>query len=237
MKLLMIRHGATPGNLEHRYVGSTDESLCENSMQKLKELKNIIDTDIFSKRQYEIEQSFEEHYKKERDIEGKYEKVKCRIIISPMKRCRETAEILFPEEDLECCDKLKECNFGDFEYKNYEQLNGNEDYQKYIDSNGVIGFPNGESRAQFAKRCVEGFEEIIELYGKKSEEIEEKVCEDEQILVLVVHGGTIMALLDHYSNPHGDYFDWQIGNAAGYYMDMNFVKTTGKVVLENISRI
>ena len=37
MKLLLIRHGATPGNLEKRYVGRTDESLTQESLEKLGE--------------------------------------------------------------------------------------------------------------------------------------------------------------------------------------------------------
>ena len=41
MKLLLIRHGATPGNLEKRYVGRTDESLTQESLETLgKEAKN-----------------------------------------------------------------------------------------------------------------------------------------------------------------------------------------------------
>ena len=42
MKLLLIRHGATPGNLEKRYVGRTDESLTQESLETLgKEAKKI----------------------------------------------------------------------------------------------------------------------------------------------------------------------------------------------------
>ena len=37
MKLLMIRHGATAGNLEKRYVGRTDEGLTKQAVSDLKE--------------------------------------------------------------------------------------------------------------------------------------------------------------------------------------------------------
>ena len=37
MKLFMIRHGATAGNLEKRYVGRTDEGLTEQAVSDLKE--------------------------------------------------------------------------------------------------------------------------------------------------------------------------------------------------------
>lgn len=37
MKLFMIRHGATAGNLEKRYVGRTDEGLTEQAVSDLME--------------------------------------------------------------------------------------------------------------------------------------------------------------------------------------------------------
>ena len=39
-------------------------------------------------------------------------------------------------------------NFGSFEGKTYFDLNGNEDYQRWIDSGGTLPFPGGESREQ-----------------------------------------------------------------------------------------
>ena len=57
--------------------------------------------------------------------------------------------------------KLQEMNFGDFEYKNYHELNGNAAYQTWIDSGGKTAFPNGESREQFCRRCAEGFRECL----------------------------------------------------------------------------
>lgn len=68
MKLFMIRHGATAGNLEKRYVGRTDEGLTEQAVSDLKE-----------------------EALKLREISGNV----AAIITSPMKRCLETAEILF----------------------------------------------------------------------------------------------------------------------------------------------
>ena len=37
MKIVLIRHGATKGNLEKRYIGRTDEDLCGEGIKKLKE--------------------------------------------------------------------------------------------------------------------------------------------------------------------------------------------------------
>ena len=33
---------------------------------------------------------------------------------------------------------------------------------------------------------------------------------------MVVHGGTIMAILSKWAMPHQDYFHWQVKNGCGY---------------------
>ena len=124
-ELILIRHGKTAGNLLGRYIGSrTDEPLCDEGRKGLA-----------GKQLPEVE----------------------RLYVSPMKRCVETAEILWPGFDRKKMQKvmdLRECDFGDFENKNYKELSGNGDYQAWIDSNGTLPFPNGESMDAFKSRCL-----------------------------------------------------------------------------------
>ena len=75
-----------------------------------------------------------------------------------------------------------------------------------IDSNGTLPFPQGESREQFQRRCVEGFCELLKEVWTR-----EKLPAS---LALIVHGGTIMALLDAFAE--GSYYDYQCANAKGY---------------------
>ncbi len=56
-------------------------------------------------------------------------------------------DIYIRNVDIEICDKLKECDFGDFENKSYEDLKNNR-LSKWLDSNGVP-FPNGETHEDF----------------------------------------------------------------------------------------
>ena len=35
-------------------------------------------------------------------------------------------------------------------------------------------------------------------------------------LAIVCHGGTIMAILEAFSVPHRDFYDWQVPNGGGY---------------------
>ena len=126
-----------------------------------------------------------------------------KVFVSPMKRCLETAALIYPGVPVEIVDDLRECDFGDWENKNYAELNGNPDYQAWVDSGGELPFPNGESRAQFAMRCVAAFESIRE---------QENNC------AIIAHGGTIMAIMEQYAQPSGTYYDFQVGNGKGYIL-------------------
>lgn len=194
MKVCLIRHGATAGNMEHRYVGSTDEVLTEEAARELHRMRG----------QYPVPDF---------------------VFTSPLKRCTQTAEILFPEKRPEQCFGLRECAFGDFEYKNYQELQGDDRYQAWIDSGGAIAFPGGESREAFVDRCCAAFEVCCRRMLSCGADV----------VAFVVHGGTIMAILDRYSRPHRDYFDWQVPNAHGFLCELtqedgSDASTLGKVL-------
>ena len=76
LKLWLIRHGKTEGNKLARYIGTTDEPLCQEGI------------DFLGKMDYPKVQN---------------------IYISPLKRCVQTAEILFPGELVHIIDELAEC--------------------------------------------------------------------------------------------------------------------------------
>ena len=174
MKWILIRHGQTQGNIEHRYIGCrTDEPLCAQGVERLKEKE--------------------------------YPAVR-RVFVSPMKRCRETAELIYPGVQVEVIDDFRECDFGEFENKNYADLNGRADYQAWIDSNGEMPFPDGERRAEFAARCVKAFDELMKRDLKED-------C------AIIAHGGTIMAVMEQYANPKGSYYDFQVKNGEGYILE------------------
>lgn len=192
MKIYFIRHGATKGNREHRYVGTTDEPLLQEEIPTL---------------------------------QSKKMPPAARVYTSPKKRCIETAAILYPEKEPVIVNDLAECNFGAFEYCNYKELNGNPEYQKFIDSMGKSGFPDGENRDTFQRRCLHGFYNILQKEKGYQEDI-----------ALVVHGGTIMAILDSCSNPHRDYYDWQIENGGGYAAEVVWKNDGNSFYLCNIKK-
>ncbi len=107
MRIWLIRHFRTQGNLERRYIGGTDEPI----------------------------------------LPGQTGNILCcpeKIITSPMLRCRQTARLLFQKEPDLICENFREKDFGRFEGKNYEELKDDPGYQRWLDSNGTIPFPEGE---------------------------------------------------------------------------------------------
>lgn len=173
IELLFIRHGKTAGNLEKRYIGATDEPLCDEGRREL-EKKDYGKVDI--------------------------------VFVSPMIRCKETAKLLFPEAYQIVVSDFRECDFGDFEGKNYKELSGNPSYQKWIDSMGSLPFPNGESQDAFQERVRNAFLEqmrFLETLGDRR-------------IAFVVHGGTIMSILSGFDEDKKDYFEYQVDNADGY---------------------
>jgi alpha-ribazole phosphatase len=177
LRIVLIRHFATWGNIEKRYLSVTDESLCEKGKKQLQEIDYPMVDAVFA---------------------------------SPMKRCVETAKLIYPNKTPLLYEAFSECDFGDFEYKNFTELSQDLNYQLWIDSSGVEAFPNGENPMDFKKRCVRGFQDMIE----------ESIKAKYKVVGLVVHGGTIMSILDHFSSPHMDYFDWQTGNGNGYLANL-----------------
>lgn len=197
MKIYLIRHGQTRGNREGRYVGKTDEPILEETKERLLESSLLSGQDGWP------------------DI----------LCVSPLRRCRETAGILFPGKEQTVVEAFRECDFGEFEYRNYEELNGNPDYQRYIDTGGTCGFPGGETLREFQDRCVRGFCGVLDSLWDPGRS---------QTIAMVVHGGTIMALLDRFSHPHRDYFAWQTGNGNGYTAEVSYDRESGEPVLEHI---
>lgn len=135
------------------------------------------------------------------------------LFISPMLRCQESAGILFPGRKAYPIEEWREMNFGAYEGKNYEDLKNDAYYQKWIDSNGTMPFPEGESQQEYIKRCHRGLLTATKIIQKEIAENQMTESQPRNITA-VVHGGTIMALLHILAG--GNYFDYQVKNGGGY---------------------
>ena len=126
------------------------------------------------------------------------------VFVSPMKRCIQTAGIIYPGKPIHIIDDLRECNFGDFEEYNYDELKNNLSYQAWLSSGGELPFPGGESKRQFSERCVQAFESTVAHLS-------------EGTYAFIIHGGTIMAIMEHFTN--GQYYDFQTQNGKGFILN------------------
>ncbi|MGI5958937.1 MAG: histidine phosphatase family protein [Massiliimalia sp.] len=175
IRCCFIRHGMTFGNTQKRYIGTTDEPLCEDGVK-------------------DIQEKIEQGYYPRADF----------LFVSPLLRCRQTAELIYPEQEQQIAPGFAETDFGLFENKNYEELKEEPAYQAFLDSMGKTPFPGGESSEQVAQRVCRQMEEIVSSLP------------EEGTAVFVVHGGTIMHLLARYGKPEKDFYHWQTGNGEGY---------------------
>ena len=133
------------------------------------------------------------------------------VFVSPLRRCQETAEILFPNQKVRIIDQLAECDFGDFENKNYKELSNDPRYQAWIDSNGIMAFPGGESKEECAARNLEGFQRAVTSC------IRENISE----AAMVIHGGTIMNIMEAYALPRKAFYEWHVDNGCGYQVELD----------------
>ena len=107
-RLYLIRHGITSGNLEGKYIGTTDLPLCEEGEDAISSFAAL---DVYPKVQ--------------------------KVYSSPLKRCLQTADIIYPE------------------------LQSDEKYLEWLKGGYDAAPPNGESYGHFTLRCLEGLEEIF----------------------------------------------------------------------------
>lgn len=133
------------------------------------------------------------------------------LTVSPMLRCRQTAELIWPGMSYGTEPLMRELDFGEYERKTYEELKDEPVYQAWLDSGGVGAFPGGEDREDFQKRCVQGAERMIE-------NLLDKNCERAGV---VVHGGTIMAVLSAFDPEERPFYHWQVSNGSGYITELD----------------
>jgi alpha-ribazole phosphatase len=188
MKVLLIRHGKTLENEAGLYVGSTDTSLSAQGMVELNAIKNI----------------YEPWVSKE-----------LILVSSPMKRCKETAEILFENHSIdEIVEDLRETDFGIFEGKHYEELKEDSRYRHWVDTYEIEAPPGGEAYTDFVDRVLASYKSLVRKYGTIEGELAST-----KTLAIVCHGGVIRLIMSRLINPNIDFFQWETPNGLGYIID------------------
>lgn len=177
-----IRNALTDENLEGRYIGHTNVEISEEGRAQLAQMRE----------------------------ELIYPPVDA-VFTSPLKRCTETAKILYPDSKPLVIDGLIEYNFGEFENKTAEELEKHPVFPKWLAGEKGVEPPFGESNENFEKRVLGTFEKIAEGLMKTGT----------TSAAIVTHGGVIMAILAAFGIPEYPMHEWITPNGCGFTVKVN----------------
>lgn len=72
-------------------------------------------------------------------------------------------------------------------------------------------FPGGESREGFKYRSLTGFQKAVTQCIRKNVDT----------AALVIHGGTIMNIMEEYADRHRPFYEWHVKNVGGYLVELD----------------
>lgn len=128
------------------------------------------------------------------------------VFSSPLQRCIQTANILFPNKEIIQLETLKELHFGAWEGKTYEQLKENEHYKSWLTDIFSKPIEAGETYEQFGERIGRGLQAVKDYAIKKQV----------NRVAIVTHGGVIRYMLHTLFPDKKSFFDWKIPFGTGY---------------------
>lgn len=175
--IYLFRHGITKGNINAQYIGRTDYPLTMDSISQLKSIK----------------------------AKYHYPRVDA-VFSSPLKRCADSARILFPENDPILINDFVEYSFGEFEERTAKELENNEDFTNWLRGDMNARPPFGESNAEFMHRVCAAFEKVVDGLIKTQTETS----------AIVGHAGVLMAILACYGLPEAPMAHWQMDPGYGF---------------------
>ena len=176
-RIHLIRHGQTEANETGAYIGRTDLPLSPKGVKELLEMKRVY------------------------TYPGA-----ARFFVSPLTRCKQTLQVLYPGCEPEVVEGLAECDFGEWEGQRISALKNREDFLQWM--SGVKGaeIPGGETAAAFQKRVTAAFEGVVD----------ELLRSGDTDAVICTHGGVIMLIMAAYGLPRADMKQWVTNAGSGF---------------------
>ena len=174
-RIHFIRHGLTEANADGRYIGVTDLPLSDSGADELDRIR----------------------------VKGELPETGL-LFTSPLKRCIETCEILFPDTEPTVVEQLREFDFGEFENKTAMELSADPRYTEW--TAGRVAPPDGEDSAAFTNRIVLGLNIMVRQM------MEQEVFE----ATAVMHGGVMMTLFALCALPRRRAVEWTSDAGQGY---------------------
>lgn len=124
------------------------------------------------------------------------------LFCSPLRRCRQTAALLFPAQAQHIVDGLRECDFGLFENRTAVEMENDPAYCAWVAGDCAGAIPGGESVAGFQARCCAAFAATLRLVPEGN------------AAAFVIHGGCIMAILARYAVPRRPFYSYRVENCG-----------------------
>lgn len=177
-KIHLIRHGLTQGNIDGLYVGHTDMPLCDEGKLQIAQMKE--------------------------DYIYPYSKF---VFSSPLKRCLETAELIYPGVKPIVIEDLIEYDFGQFDGRSAAELHEKSPlFDRWLKGEEGVKPPFGESNEEFAKRVCDCFVKIVDGIIKS----------DADDTAVITHGGVITTILSNCGLPEALPHEWMTPSGCGY---------------------
>ncbi len=139
------------------------------------------------------------------------------VYVSPAKRARETAAVLFPDARQISIPGLWEMNFGVFEGRTWKEMENDTQYREWVDGMCLGKCPGGEDRASFSGRVCKAFLDILDM---EKELRKNNINDESKDLFIVSHGGTQMAILERWGRPAREYYSWQKPCGCGWMLSL-----------------
>lgn len=175
-KIHLIRHGLTEANADGRYIGRTDLPLSPEGLAALLTLK--------------------EQYQYPGGV---------RFFTSPLSRCRQTLEVLYPDCQPETVEGLAECDFGEWEGRSIRDLKNDPQFIRWVER-ADNGIPGGEDSEAFRNRVCTAFEGLVN----------DLIHSGDTEAVVCTHGGVITMLMQLYGLPRLDPKDCLTSPGQGF---------------------
>lgn len=182
MKLYLVRHGETELNVKKVYYGSTDCGLTEKGRDQALSLRRVFEPMAL-------------------DV----------VLESPLVRAKDTASLLLGENKVSriADDRLKELNFGEWEGKSWQELQGDATYEKWCNEWQTTCPPDGESFLDLAARVDSFYKELL--------------ARSEENVLIVAHHAVLQQLMAclletdpascwHYAFAQGTYTLFEINH-------------------------
>ncbi len=176
-ELHFIRHGMTEGNLSGRYVGRQDPPVCPEGFAQMEKM-------VKSYRYPQVDT----------------------VYTSPMLRCRQTVDFLYPGVPVTAVEDIAEMSFGSFEGCLISEVRQLPEFKLWISDSRRYAPPGGENGEDFHSRISAGLNAIF------MDMMKNKITK----AAVVTHGGVLMTLFSVFAMPRLPMTSWTTDNLTGY---------------------